>query len=165
MAPSLDNSLDPPRYRIGVGEPTRTVRLPFLAAFETSVSLNKQYSMMIVDVLQRLLRKKVSLKQMSGPIGIAQQSGEALREGPLVFLGTMALISLNLGIFNLLPIPILDGGLILLLVIEGLMRRDIKREVKEMVYQAAFVFIIVFAVIVIYNDITKTALGKLLHLG
>lgn len=74
----------------------------------------------------------------------------------------MAGVSLNLGIFNLLPIPILDGGLILLLIIEGILRHDIKREVKERVYQAAFVFLVIFAAFVIYNDITKTALGRLL---
>ena len=105
---------------------------------------------------------------MSGPIDIAHQSGDALRgaifggEGPFFFLGLMAIISLQLGIFNLLPIPILDGGLILLIVIEGVMRRDIKREIKELVYQAAFVFLVLFAVIVIYNDLTKTALGHFL---
>ncbi len=66
------------------------------------------------------------------------------------------LISLNLGIFNLLPIPIMDGGVILLLFIEGLMRRDISLPVKERIYQAAFVFLILFAAVVIYNDIAKT---------
>jgi regulator of sigma E protease len=72
---------------------------------------------------------------------------------------------LNLGILNLLPIPILDGGLILLLCIEGLLRRDIKREVKELVYQVAFVFILLFFAVVIYNDISRTALGHFLHMG
>ena len=71
-------------------------------------------------------------------------------------LGLTAAISLNLGIFNLLPIPILDGGVILLLFIEGLMRRDISLPIKERMYQAAFVFLVLFAVMVIYNDIVKT---------
>ncbi|MGH9678088.1 MAG: site-2 protease family protein, partial [Candidatus Acidiferrum sp.] len=84
---------------------------------------------------------------------------------PYDFLNIMALISVNLGIFNLLPVPILDGGLILLILIESLLRRDIKREIKELVYQAAFALIVLFAVVVIYNDIAKTALGHFLHLG
>ena len=63
---------------------------------------------------------------------------------------------MNLGIFNLLPIPILDGGVILFLLIEGLMRRDISMNIKERVYQAAFVFLVLFAVMVIFNDLTKT---------
>jgi regulator of sigma E protease len=72
---------------------------------------------------------------------------------------------LNLGIFNLLPIPILDGGLILLLFIEGTIRRDIKREIKERIYQVAFVFIVLFAVVVIFNDVAKSSIGHTLHLS
>ncbi|PYV63436.1 MAG: hypothetical protein DMG95_06930 [Acidobacteria bacterium] len=72
---------------------------------------------------------------------------------PLFFT---VIISLNLGIFNLLPIPIMDGGVILLLFIESLMRRDISLNIKERIYQAAFVFLVLFAAVVIYNDIAKT---------
>ena len=68
-------------------------------------------------------------------------------------------ISLNLGIFNLLPIPIMDGGVILLLSLEGIMRRDISLRIKERIYQAAFVFLVLFAVMVIYNDFCKTLPG------
>ena len=68
-------------------------------------------------------------------------------------------ISLNLGVFNLLPIPILDGGVIMFLFIEGLMRRDVSLRIKERVYQAAFVFLVLFAVMVIYNDLLKTVPG------
>ena len=117
---------------------------------------------MIVEVIKKLLSNKASIRQMSGPIGIAQASGKFAREGLLSFLGLMAMISLNLGIFNLLPIPILDGGMILLLIIEGTIRRDIRREIKERVYQAAFVFLVFFAAFIIYNDLTKTALGRFL---
>jgi regulator of sigma E protease len=77
----------------------------------------------------------------------------------------MAMISLNLGIFNLLPIPILDGGVILLLAIEGIMRRDISETIKERIYQAAFVFLVLFAVVVIYNDLLKTIPGLAQHLS
>ena len=67
----------------------------------------------------------------------------------------MALISLNLGIFNLLPIPILDGGMILLLLVEGVLRRDLNQEFKERIYQVAFVVLILFAAFVMFNDITR----------
>ena len=70
-------------------------------------------------------------------------------------IGLMALISLNLGIFNLLPIPILDGGMILLLLIEGVMRRDLNQEFKERIYQVAFVVLILFAAFVMFNDVTR----------
>ena len=89
-----------------------------------------------------------------------QAAGEAARrKGWTPLMGLTAAISLNLGIFNLLPIPILDGGVIMFLLIEGLMRRDISLRIKERVYQAAFVFLVLFAVMVIYNDLMKTIPG------
>ena len=150
------------RYRIGVGFAISFPfdKLSFPDAVNASLAENGKNSFLIVQVLEGLIEKKVSLKQMSSVVGIAQISGEALRAGWPVFIEIMALISLNLGIFNLLPIPILDGGLILLLVIEAVLRRDIKREVKEMVYQAAFVFLVIFAVVVIYNDIAKIVVAR-----
>jgi regulator of sigma E protease len=74
-------------------------------------------------------------------------------------MGLTAGISLNLCVFNLLPIPILDGGVIMFLLIEGLMRRDISLRIKERIYQTAFVFLVLFALMVIYNDIMKTIPG------
>jgi len=112
---------------------------------------------LLLELLGKLVQHKASIKSFSGPIGIAQKAGEAAEEkGWIPFLMFCILISLNLGIFNLLPIPIMDGGVILLLFIEGLMRRDISLPVKERIYQAAFVFLILFAAVVIYNDIAKT---------
>jgi regulator of sigma E protease len=96
------------------------------------------------------------MKNLGGPVEIARQSGRAAKLGFLPLLLFMCLISLNLAIFNLLPIPILDGGLMLMLLVEGIMRRDIKQQVKERVYQAAFVFLVLFAAVVIYNDVAKT---------
>lgn len=143
-------------YRLGVSPMARVEKLSLSQAFSASVEKNKEFATLIVVMVKKLVQQKVSIKQISGPLGIGQAAGDAFREEgwlPLVFL--TALISINLGIFNLFPIPILDGGMILLLMIEGLMRRDIKREIKERVYQAAFVFLVIFAVVVIYNDISK----------
>ena len=75
--------------------------------------------------------------------------------GWMPLIGLMSLISLNLAIFNLLPIPILDGGMILFLIIETIMRRDVNQQLKERVYQVALVFILAFFAFVIFNDITK----------
>jgi regulator of sigma E protease len=109
--------------------------------------------------VRKLAARKVSMKQIDGPIGIARASGEAARQGWMPLFALMAAISLNLGIFNLFPIPIMDGGVILLLAIESVMRRDISMKIKERIYQAAFVFLILFAVVVIYNDIGKALPG------
>jgi len=97
---------------------------------------------------------------MEGPIGIARASGDAARQpGWTPLLGLMAMISLNLGVFNLLPIPILDGGRLLELIIESVMRRDISIRIKERIYQTALVFILLFFVVVIYNDLLKALPG------
>ena len=100
------------------------------------------------------------MRQVDGPIGIGSAVGAAAREeGWTPLLSITAAISLNLGIMNLLPIPILDGGVILLLFIESLMQKEISLAIKERIYQAAFVFLVLFAVMVIYNDIVKTLPG------
>jgi len=148
-------------YRLGFrSEPVRVDKLPFAVALNRSLEENKKYSLLIVDLVHKMLERKVSIKQMEGPIGIARASGDAARQpGWTPLLSLMAMISLNLGIFNLLPIPILDGGIILLLVIEGIMRRDISIRIKERIYQTAFVFLILFFAVVIYNDLMKALPG------
>jgi len=150
-----------PTYRIGVASfPTKVAQLSFGDALNRSLAMNKENSFLILELLRKMVQRKVSLRQVDGPIGIGNAVGAAAREegwSPL-FLITAA-ISLNLGIMNLLPIPILDGGVILLLFIESLMQKDISLAIKERIYQAAFVFLVIFAVMVIYNDIMKTLPG------
>jgi len=149
------------RYRIGVASvPTKVIKLNFSDAFKRSLSENKKSSFLILELLQKMAQRKVSMRQVDGPIGIGSAVGQAAREkGWTPLLEITAAISLNLGIMNLLPIPILDGGVILLLFIEGLMRKEISLPIKERIYQAAFVFLVLFAVMVIYNDLVKTLPG------
>jgi regulator of sigma E protease len=156
-----------PSYKIGVMcAPMHVDKLNFSGAVHRSVEQNKKNSMLILELVKRLLTKKASIKQMSGPIGIARQSGEMARQdGWLPLMAFMSLISLNLGLFNLFPFPILDGGMILMLLVEGLMRRDISQPIKERIYQAAFVCLILFAGIVIFNDVMKALPGLAKHLG
>ena len=164
MQPVLSKTEDPKeqRYRLGFlnkGE-MKVTTLPFTQALKLSLEKNKQYSMLILELSKKLVERKISLRAVSGPIGIAQEAGYAAQQkGWTPLMELTAGISLNLGIFNLLPIPILDGGVILFLLIEGLMRRDISMTIKERVYQAAFVFLVLFAVMVIYNDLMKTIPG------
>lgn len=150
-----------PVLRVGISSnPVEVDKLPFAQAFPRALEFSKKNSVLIVELVEKMIQRKVSVKQVSGPIEIARISTEAvLQPGWTPLLGVMAAISLNLGIFNLLPIPILDGGVILFLIIEGLMRRDISLRVKERIYQAAFVFLVLFAVMVIYNDIAKNIGG------
>jgi regulator of sigma E protease len=149
------------RYRIGVASQlTKIVKLNFADAFKRSLSDNKKSSFLILELLQKMVQRKVSMRQVDGPIGIGSAVGQAAREeGWTPLLLITAAISLNLGIMNLLPIPILDGGVILLLFIESLMQKEISLPIKERIYQAAFVFLVLFAVMVIYNDLVKTLPG------
>jgi regulator of sigma E protease len=149
------------RYRIGIASvPTKVVKLAFADALKRSLSENKRSSFLILELLQKMVQHKVSMKQVDGPIGIGSAVGAAAREeGWTPLLLITAAISLNLGIMNLLPIPILDGGVILLLFIESIMQKEISLPIKERIYQAAFVFLVLFAVMVIYNDLVKTLPG------
>ncbi len=164
LKPVLGKTEDPKeqRYRLGfvARSETKVTTLPFGQALSRSLEQNKKYSLLILELAKKIVQGKVSLKAVSGPIGIAQDAGYAAQQkGWTPLMELTAGISLNLGIFNLLPIPIMDGGVILFLFIEGLMRRDVSLRIKERVYQAAFVFLVLFAVMVIYNDLMKTLPG------
>jgi len=149
-------------YRLGfkyVQPPVKVERLPLGKAIVSSWDFNKKGSLLIVEVLKRMFTRQVSVRSLSGPIGIGQQIHQAVAmPGWMPLVGLMAYISLNLGIFNLLPIPILDGGMILFLLVETIMGRDLNQQLKERIYQVAFVCILVFAVMVIFNDLSKLSL-------
>jgi regulator of sigma E protease len=146
-------------YRIGFAPnlpPFKIQQLPLPAALKQSVHFNLRYSGLILEVLHRMVTRRFAVQDLSGPIGIARETGLAVEQpGWQPIIGLMSIISLNLGIFNLLPIPILDGGVIVLLLIEGVMRRDLNQEFKERIYQAAFVVLLIFAAFVMFNDISK----------
>jgi regulator of sigma E protease len=108
-----------------------------------------------VGVVARLFSGRASLKQMYGPVGMSRAAGQAVQKGSLAIISLMVLISVNLGILNLLPIPILDGGHILLLAIEGGMRRDLSLAFKERFVQVGLVFLLVVFAIVMYNDVVR----------
>jgi regulator of sigma E protease len=120
------------------------------ACVETYLNLRQ-----IVEVIGGLFTGKVSMRQLQGVVGIARVSGQAAKRGPLDLLGLMAVISLNLGLLNLLPIPILDGGHVLLLAIEGALRRDLSVAVKERFVQVGLVFLLGIFAFVMYSDILK----------
>jgi regulator of sigma E protease len=108
-----------------------------------------------LSLLGRLFRGRASVKTMSGPLDIAKFSGEAARSGAIPFVSLMAAISLQLGIFNLLPIPVLDGGHLFLLSLEGVARRDFSLRVKERILQVGFLMILALLTVVLYNDVAK----------
>ncbi len=150
-----------PRWMIGVEPSHRTVvvQLPFPEALRESVRHNLKHATLIFQFLRGIIERRLSPKSIEGPIGIARLSGEAAREGLPSFVFLMAVVSLNLAVFNLLPIPVLDGGVILLLLIEMAMRRELSQAVREAVFKLGFVFLMAVVVFVLYNDIAKMLPG------
>jgi len=151
------------QYQIGFlpqPAPVDVERLPLGKAMRQSFSDNRTKSLLLVRILQGLFTHHVSVKQMSGPVGIAQQIDIATQMGIWPLVEMMAFISINLAIFNLLPVPPLDGGMIFFLLIESLIRRDVNQQLKERVYQVAFVCIIFLAIFVMFNDITRLHIGR-----
>jgi regulator of sigma E protease len=130
------------------------VKLGLLPAIAESVRWNAHYGTLIFDGVASLVERRISPKSLQGPISIARMSTQAAREGTFSFLELMAIVSLNLAILNLMPIPILDGGTLLMLVLEMIMQREVSARVKETAFKLGFVFLMILVVFVIYNDIT-----------
>jgi regulator of sigma E protease len=148
------------QYQIGVGLQVGEMvnrRLPIGAAISESIAMNTLMSRQVAFVVVELFRGNISLKQLEGPLGIARESGRAARQGASELLKLMAMIGVNLAILNLLPIPPLDGGHILLLFIEGTIRRDLSLRVKERFVTVSMVFLLLVFAIVMYNDVLRLA--------
>ena len=120
------------------------------ASDETLYATGKMFG-----VIGRLFSGKMSVRQLRTFVGIADLAGQAVEQGPVDVINLMAMISLNLGILNLLPIPILDGGNILLLTLEAIRRRDFSLAFKERFVQVGLVFLLVFFAYVMYNDVVR----------
>ena len=148
-----------PRVGVQFRPPFRRVRAESIPnALQEAVSETARWGTLTVTQLGRVVRGQGSPRQFSGPIGIAQASGEALRRGPTEILLLMALLSLSLGVLNLLPIPVLDGGQIAVLLVESAARRDLSLGVRKALMVAGAAFMLLVFVLVIYLDISKTGL-------
>jgi len=159
VTPVLAKLDGPERWMIGVKAGTKLAfvssRLSFPSALDESVHENMKGALLMEQVLEGMVERRMSTKNLSGPIGLIKQSGMAAEMGPAAYLGLMAMVSLQLAIFNLLPIPVLDGGTILMLLVEMTMRRDLSLNVKETVFKVGFVCIMMLVAFVIYNDIAR----------
>jgi regulator of sigma E protease len=140
---------------IGIGDETKSIKPGPLEAVGLSVKKNVEYAGLIFQTVWGLITRQTSPRQLMGPVAIAQLSGESAQLGWIALFSLMASISLNLGLLNLMPIPILDGGHILIMGLEGLARRDFSIKVKEKMLLAGFVLLMMLMVTVIYNDLTR----------
>jgi regulator of sigma E protease len=140
---------------IAISEETRSFKPGPVEALRMSVVQNWSSSGLIFRTLVGLVTGETSVRQLQGPVGIAQLSGESAQAGWVALLSLMAVISLNLGILNLMPVPVLDGGHILIMALEGVARRDFSMQVKEKMLLAGFVVLMMLMVTVVYNDLTR----------
>jgi regulator of sigma E protease len=154
------------RFLIGIELPSPVAMQQIsnpVRAFGAAIGESVRITQLTFVVLGRLIQRKLSMRQMMGPIGIARASGQAARSGARNLFTLMAVISLQLGIFNLLPIPVLDGGHLAIIFLEGVTRRDFSLQLKERVLQVGFVLLLLLMVTVIYVDLSKIeSIGRFL---
>jgi regulator of sigma E protease len=144
-------------YR-GFLPPTQIRKLSLVPAMRDSVAQNWKMLRYAFTAIGRIFRSEGSVKELSGPISIARISGDMLRRGWIEVLALMAMISLQLGVMNLLPIPVLDGGHIMILLVEGIARRELSLAVKERIQQVGFVALAALMLVVLYNDVISNVL-------
>lgn len=130
-------------------------KVGFTQAVASASDFTTKGTWQVLAIVGKLVTGKVAVKQLQSVIGIATEAGHAVQEGTFAVVSFMAVLSLNLGILNLLPIPILDGGNILLLTMEGIRRRDFSLSFKERFVQVGLVFLLVFIAYVMYNDVVR----------
>jgi regulator of sigma E protease len=126
-----------------------------IEALRLSARQNWDSTVLIGKTLLGLITRDTPVRQLMGPIAIAELSGSAAELGMIELLNLMAMISLNLGLLNLLPVPVLDGGQIAILAWEGAIRRDLSTRAKERILLAGAALIVLLMVTVIYNDISR----------
>jgi len=144
------------RIGIEVRVEEATVRAASLTeAVRLSINHNLESAGMVFTTLRGLIVGEASPKQLTGFIGIARASGAMAREGASTLFSFMAMLSINLAILNLLPIPMLDGGHIFIMLLEGVARRDFSLRMKERLLMAGFVLVMTLMVTVIYNDLMR----------
>ena len=142
----------------GVVPQTTVLKLGLVPALQYSVRENWKMLKYTGAAVARMFRPEGSVKELSGPLTIARISGDMLRRGWLPTIMLMAMISLQLGVMNLLPIPVLDGGHIMILLIEGAARRDLSLRVKERIQQLGFAVLAALMIVVLYNDVISNVL-------
>jgi regulator of sigma E protease len=155
--------IEEPRYRIGIrGEEALIVgdlaldreRNP-LVSIPRAVSMTVSMTSTFLRGFAKIVTGEISSKSLAGPIGIAEIAGSAFQRGWETYLSIMVLISINLGILNLLPIPILDGGQALLFLVEGVKRSPLSLRTREIVQQIGLTVLVMLMGLAFWNDISR----------
>jgi regulator of sigma E protease len=156
--------MEVPRYRIGIVG-TNMLAVPGGIGFEQvlnplvsvprAAGITIEITRLFMRGLGKLITGEVPRNQISGPIGIAEIAGKALERGWMDYLQTLVLISINLGILNLLPIPLLDGGQAVVFIIEAVRNERLSLRTREFVQQIGFTMLILIMGFAFWNDISR----------
>jgi regulator of sigma E protease len=143
--------------KIGIAQVPKSVlkKYAFFEAIGQSFKENRRNVFLIVRFIKDLFTGEASTRQLGGPLEIANLSYVAFRMGWMTLLGWIAVISLQLGVLNLFPIPVFDGGQIFVLIVEGICRRDLSPKARQIWMQIGFVIFVALIVFVVLNDIAK----------
>ena len=144
-----------PDQKIGLIGVTPQTKQGFFSSFFLSLHKTQGITLMTYKALWRMATGKLSMREMTGPVGIFYLTSKAARVGKKAILNLIGLISISLAIFNLLPLPLLDGGHILLLAIEKLRRRRLSARSEQVISQIGLTLIVTLALLVTYNDIVR----------
>jgi regulator of sigma E protease len=127
---------------------------PWIGVRETG-----RWTWMTLEVLGKMVAGRVSPRTLGGPIAIAKMAGDTARTGPLAFLFLIAILSVNLAVLNLLPIPVLDGGHVFFFLVEAIRGRPVSVKYREVAQQIGLVILLLLMAFVMYNDIARLLAG------
>ena len=162
VTPQMDSVQKPdgqeikiPRIGIESPRPPLNERINPISAFYYAGLKTYDVSRLTVVSVVKLIQRKLSVKTLGGPIFIAQLAGEQAKAGIMEFILLAAVLSISLGILNLLPIPVLDGGHLFFFLLEMIFRRPVSLSIRERAQQAGLVVLIMFMAFIFYNDIAR----------
>lgn len=131
-----------------------------IGALADGVVVTKEVTLAIIDSLAKIFSGDASVKELGGPLKIAQISGQAAAHGTDTFVRFLAFVSINLGFINLLPVPVLDGGHLLLYAIEGVRRRALSPKVQELAFMSGFAALLTLMIVLTWNDLASFGVWK-----
>lgn len=142
---------------VGISPKIKYREAGFGEAITEGLAITWSWTKLGVTTIKMLVTGQAGVTDLAGPVMIAKMSGDSVRSGATSFLAFIAFISINIGFLNLLPIPALDGGHILSLLIETIIRRKISVDVKMRIQQVGMLFLFAIMIIVVFNDILRVA--------
>ena len=145
------------RHIIGITASGASIHeeISIIKSWQISTSYTYEMSKLTFLSIIKLFQGKLDTKNIGGPIMIAKIAGEKAKKGFSELLFFISILSINLGVLNLLPIPVLDGGHLIFFSIEGIFRKPINLRAQEIINQIGIFFLLIFMVYVVYNDILK----------